>query len=225
MSDKSTVLGRAMDPTTHRGQMMRIAVSRLGAEATNITCSFVGLMVAERVLRDQLEPLREFVTTHIVLPNLSLFEQAGRALPSLQTPDDTKALEALTPEKRAYSYADAIVNMSCAITGGFVGQIGGQMLFDHLTSVPNIGAKNHVKVAMVDRTAQLGVILGLNTIFAKPSIDAQKKIESLLQKTLGMDETEARTKADLLINWQVPNVVGALAAVVGHFHYSRPMKW
>lgn len=225
MSTKDSVVDRMIDAKTQRGQLMRIGFSRLGAEATNITCSFIGLIVAERALREQFEPLRQFVTEHIVLPNLSLFEQAGHLLPSLQTPDETKQLEAMTPEKRAYSYADAIVNMSCAVTGGLVGQIGGQMLFDHVTSVPNIGAKSHVKVALIDRTVQLGVILGLNTIFAKPSIDAQKKIESILQKTLGLDEKDAHSKADLLINWQVPNVIGALGAVAAHFHYSRPMKW
>lgn len=225
MSDKGSIFDRMTNVNTRAGQLTRISTSRLGAEMTNIACGFGGLILAQSLLKQPLEPVRDFVAQYIVKPNLSLFEKTGDYLPSLQTPDETKEMEAMTPDARARSYANAIVNMSVGIVGGLGGQIAGQMLFDRLTAVPNIGANRHVKVALIDRTVQLGVILGLNTIFAKPSIDAQKGLENILHKQLGLAKEEAHSSADYLINWQVPNVGGALAAIVAHFHYSKGMKW
>lgn len=226
MSTDGTSFAKRLGNTAYReGKLGRIGVARLGAEMTSSVAGLGGLILADSLLSQSLEPLRQLITNRVVTPHLKEFEKIGNMLPSLQTPEDKAKLDAMSPDQRAHRFAKNIVDYSFAFCSGVTGQIVGQMIFDRLSGVPAMGTVAHGKVAMLDRSIQLGAIIGLNTILSRPSVEAQKAFAGVLQKTLGLDEETAKKHSNYLINWQLPNALGAVGAVASHYTISKGHAW
>ncbi|MCI5049587.1 MAG: hypothetical protein MRY32_04570 [Rickettsiales bacterium] len=226
MTEKRTLGYIDTSTTTVAGQRNRIIATRTGAEITNVAGSLGAIMLArELVDKGPLSGVREFVADHVVRPYLDTWKHIGGAAKSIQTKDDTERLKQMNKQDQSRFYADLLIDYSAGFIGGAGGQIGGQMIFDDLASVPNIGPKNHAAVYGVDKAAQIGSIFLLNTALSKPSEQMQKSLAGVMQKSMGFDEESAKKNANFLVNFQIPNFVGAAAAVMAHLKISRNFKW
>jgi hypothetical protein len=203
----------------------RIALARGGAEFVSIGCGFGGMVLAKSLLQEPLDPVKDYVAKYLVRPYLGAYETVLDKLPSLHTPDDKAEVEGMNPKQRARHYASGMVDFAAVISAGFAGQIGGQMLFDRLSKVPEMSAKGHLRIASYDRVAQMGAVLALNTILATPAIELQRNISSMLGKTFGMQKDHADDQASFLVNWQLPNIAGITTAILAHYKESKTMIW
>jgi len=213
------------DISTPEGQMGRIALSRAGAEFSSAVGGIGGLLLSESLLRAPLDPVRHLVAKLIVKPHLKEFKRIAEQLPSLYTNEDKAQIEHMSDDKAAWEFSKALVDNGTAFAGSALGQMGGQMFFDKIASVPAASAKQHALIFVADKSIQIGAFFLMNTALSRPSVDAQYGVAAVLHKTLGMDRQQANEVSSYLINWQIPNVLGAAGAVAAHYNFSKAHTW
>lgn len=213
------------DTISDSTKLRRIGFARLGAEGVSIGCAMGGMILSKSLLQGPVEPVKSFVARYLVHPYIGAYDAVLDRLPSIQTPDDKAQLVGKSSMERAQVYANGIVDFSVGLSSGFAGQIGGQILFDRITHVPEMNRAGHIRIAAIDRSAQLGAVLMLNTLLSRPSIALQEKLTNILQKQTGADRDTADYQSSFLVNWQLPNLAGMAAAILSHYQESKNMHW
>lgn len=192
----------------------------MGAEFVNAATAFGSIMLADSVFKMPMEDMRKHIAKAVVLPALGWYEDKLELVPSLQTPEYRELKKTGTPEQRAYWIADMMLDTGVMTGSGMVGQAIGQAALDPIFGVPDLNWKGHAKVIAADRVTNMLGILLLNTALYTPSLKLQGAVSDLLYHQMGISKENAESRASYIVNWQLPNILGMVAAIFTHHKLS-----
>lgn len=200
----------------------RIWLARGAAEVVGIVAGTVGsVVVGDVLLRQPYGSVKEWVGQHVVLPHLDAFEHWMMKFPSIDPEEDRMARSALPDAERARLLGNKVMDIfGLPMVMGMVGQFATQTYGIRALGLSGQISKWENRMAFAADKAAVAVTIGaLNFGFPKQSEAMQDSIENTF-KRMGLPQESADSLSSLLVNWQLPNVAGFLAAV-GVLNWAR----
>lgn len=199
------------EPTNIGERTSRRAMSVAAAEGTGLAVSFGALFLAKKLAgKERMDHLKDWVAKKVVMPLMKNGVPMGAAAAGAEdNAQEGAAFVPISPEQKARSIANSIVDMSILIPVGIATRLGVQKTMDDKFGAPAT-MQNYLFSRVVDTSVGGATLLGMTTVAKAPSKAISDKLAGVLGK-VGLDAETADSVAKFAVYAQIPNATGMAA--------------